>query len=76
MRQGTKSLSPEDQQECLTELQNDEEWVIWCKANPKDKATHAFREYGKCIFEGKRAKATQANDNQEGRLGGKHVTRA
>jgi hypothetical protein len=33
-------------------------------------------EYGKCIFEGKRAKITQDNDNQEGSLGGKHVTRA
>jgi hypothetical protein len=71
-----ESLSPEIQQKCLTELQNDEEWVIWCKANPKDRATQAFREYGKCIFEGKRAKSTQANDNQEGSLGGKHVTRA
>ena len=61
-----ESLSPEDQQKCLTELQNDEEWVVWCKANPKDKTTQSFREYGRCIFEGKRAKATQANDNQEG----------
>ena len=51
-----ESLSPEGQQKCLTELQNDEEWVIWCKVNPKDKTTHAFREYGRCIFEGKRAK--------------------
>ena len=58
------------------ELQNDAEWVIWCKAKPKDKATQTFREYGKCIFEGKRAKVTQDNDNQEGSLGGKHVTRA
>ena len=58
------------------ELQNYTEWVIWCKANPKDKATQAFREYGKCIFEGKRAKVTQHNDNQEGSSGGKHVTRA
>jgi hypothetical protein len=41
-----ESLSPEDQQKCLTELQNDEEWVVWCKANPKDKTTQAFREYG------------------------------
>ena len=32
-----ESLSPESQQKCLTELQNDEEWVVWCKANPKDK---------------------------------------
>ena len=51
------------------ELQNDEEWVVWCKANPKDRATQTFREYGKCIFEGKRAKVTQTNDNQEGSLG-------
>jgi ribonuclease HI len=71
-----ESLSPESQQRCLTELQNDEEWVVWCKANPKDKAAQTFREYGKCIFEGKRAKVTQANDNQEGSSGGKHVTRA
>ena len=69
-----ESLSLESQQECLMELQNDAEWVIWCKAKPKDKATQTFREYGKCIFEGKRAKVTQDNDNQEGSLGGKHVT--
>jgi hypothetical protein len=71
-----ESLSPESLQTCLMELQSDEEWVVWCKANPKDKATKTFREYGKCIFEGKRAKVTQTNDNQEGSLGGKHVTRA
>ena len=71
-----ESLSLESQQECLMELQNDAKWVIWCKAKPKDKATQTFREYGKCIFEGKRAKITQNNDNQEGSLGGKHVTRA
>ena len=72
------------------ELQNDAEWVIWCKAKPKDKATQTFREYGKCIFEGKRAKVKQDNDNQQGSSGqvkqdndnqqgssgGKHVTRA
>jgi len=58
------------------ELQNDAEWVIWCKAKPKDKATQTFREYGKCIFEGKRAKVTQDNDNPEGSSGGQHVTRA
>ena len=56
------------------ELQNDAKWVIWCKAKPKDKATQTFQEYGKCIFEGKRAKITQ--NNHEGSLGGKHVTRA
>ena len=58
------------------ELQDDAEWVIWCKAKPKDKATQTFREYWKCVLEGKRAKVTQDNDNQEGSLGGKHVTRA
>ena len=26
------------------ELQNDAEWVIWCKAKPKDKATQTFRD--------------------------------
>ena len=51
-----ESLSLEGQQECLTELQNDAEWVIWCKAKPKDKVTQTFRDHGKCIFEGKRAK--------------------
>jgi hypothetical protein len=71
-----ESLSLEGQQECLSELQNDAEWVIWCKAKPKDTATQTFRDYGKCIFEGKRAKVKQDNDNQEGSSGGKHVTRA
>ena len=46
------------------------------QAKPKDKATQTFRDYGKCIFEGKRAKVKQDNDNQEGSSGGKHVTRA
>ncbi len=78
------------QQECLKEPQNDAEWVVCSKAKPKDKATQTFREYGKCIFEGKRAKVKQDNDNQQGSSGqvkqdndnqqgssgGKHVTRA
>jgi ribonuclease HI len=71
-----ESLSLEDQQECLTELRNDANWVIWCKAKPKDMATQTFREYGRCIFEVKRAKTKQGNDNQEGSSGGRHVTRA
>ena len=45
-----ESLSPEDQEKCLTELQSDRHWVIWCKAKPKDMAAQLFREYGKCIF--------------------------
>jgi len=49
-----ESLSLEDQQKCLIDLQDDTEWVIWCKAKPKDMATQAFRAYGQCIFEGKR----------------------
>ena len=60
-----ESLSLEGQQECLTELQNDAEWVVWCKAKPKDKATQTFREYGKCIFEGKRAKVKQRQPRRE-----------
>jgi len=33
-----ESLRPEDQEKCLTELQSDRSWVIWCccKAKPKD----------------------------------------
>ena len=71
-----ESLSLEDQQECLTELRNDANWVIWCKAKPKDMATQAFREYGRCIFEGKRAKTKQDNDNQEGSSGGRLLEHA
>ena len=72
-----ESLGTEDQQKCLTELQNDTKWVIWCKAKPKDMATQIFREHGKCIFEGKRAKPKQAGDNQaEEALGGRRVSRA
>ena len=55
-----ESLSPEDQQKCLNDLQDNKEWVIWCKAKPKDMATQAFRTYGQCIFEGKREKPKQA----------------
>jgi hypothetical protein len=58
-----ESLGPEDQEKCLIELRNDTNWVIWCKAKPKDMATQTFREQGRCIFEGKRTKPKQANDN-------------
>jgi hypothetical protein len=71
-----EGLSPEDQEKCLTELQSDRHWVIWCKAKPKDMATQLFREYGKCIFVGKCAKHKQVGDNQAESSGGKHVTRA
>ena len=71
-----ESLSSEDQQKCLNEFQNDTNWVIWCKAKPKDLATQAFREHGRCIFEGKREKPKQANGTQEDISGGKHVVRA
>ena len=71
-----ESLRPEDQEKCLTELQSDRYWVIWCKAKPKDMATQAFREYGRCIFEGKRAKTKQDNDNQEGSSGGRLLEHA
>ena len=64
-----ESLGTEDQKKCLTELQNDANWVIWCKAKPKDMATQIFREYSKCTFEGKRAKPKQAGDNQAEALG-------
>jgi hypothetical protein len=71
-----ESLGPKDQQKCLIELRNDTNWVIWCKAKPKDMATQTFREQGRCIFEGKRTKPKQANDNQEEISGGRHVVRA
>ena len=32
-----ESLSLEDQQKCLNDLQDDTKWGIWCKAKPKDK---------------------------------------
>ena len=68
-----ESLSPEDQEKCLNELWNDTNWVIWCKANPKDMVTQLFREYGKYIFFGKCAKPKQVGDNQAESSGGKHV---
>ena len=71
-----ESLSREDQQKCLNDLQDDTDWVIWCKAKPKDMATQAFRAYGQCIFEGKREKPKQAKGTQEDISGGKHVVRA
>ena len=60
-----ESLSLEDQQKCVNDLQDDTEWVIWCKAKPKDMATQAFRAYGQCIFEGKREKPKQAKGTQD-----------
>jgi hypothetical protein len=71
-----ESLSPEDQQKCLNDLQDNKEWVIWCKAKPKDMATQAFRTYGQCIFEGKREKPKQAKGTHEDVSGGNHVVRA
>ena len=71
-----ESLSPEDQQKCLNDLQDDTKWVIWRKAKPKDMATQAFRVHGQCIFEGKREKPKQAKSTQEDISGGKHVVRA
>ena len=71
-----ESLSLEDQQKCLNDLQDDTEWVIWCKAKPKDMATQAFRAHWQCIFEGKREKPKQAKGTQEDVSGGKHVIRA
>ncbi len=35
-----ESLSPEDQQKCLNDLQDNKDWVIWCKAKPKDMDGH------------------------------------
>jgi hypothetical protein len=54
-----ESLGPEDQQKCLIELLNDTNWIIWCKVKPKDMAAQTFREHGRCIFEGKRAKTSR-----------------
>jgi hypothetical protein len=71
-----ESLSPEDQEKCLTELRNDTNWVILCKAKPKDMVTQIFREYGKCIFVSKCVKPKQVGDNQAESSGGQHVTRA
>jgi hypothetical protein len=38
-------------------------------------ATQTFPEHGRCIFEGKRVKPNEANDNQEDISGGWHVVR-
>jgi hypothetical protein len=38
-----ESLRPEDQEKCLTELQSDRYWAIWCKAKPKDMTAQLFR---------------------------------
>ena len=68
--------APEDQEKCLTELQSDRHWVIWCKAKPKDMAAQLFREYGKCVFVGKCTRQKQVGESQAESSGGKHVTRA
>ena len=70
-----EGLSSEDQESYRVDLQEDENWVIWCIAKPKDIATQTFRTYGKCIFDGKRMKP-KTDDNHEDFTGGKHVTRA
>ena len=62
-----ESLRPEDQEKCLTELQSDRQWVIWCKAKPKDMTAQLFREYGKCIFVGKCARQKQVGESQSPR---------
>jgi hypothetical protein len=59
-----ESLRPEDQEKCLTKLQSDRHWVIWCKAKPKDMAAQLFREYGKCIFVGKCTRQKQVGESQ------------
>jgi len=71
-----ESLSPEDQERYHLDLQKDANWVIWCKAKPKDIVTQAFRTYGNCIFDGKRTNLKQTDDIHEESMGGKHVTRA
>jgi ribonuclease HI len=70
-----EDLSPEDQERYCVDLQEDENWVVWCKVKPKDMATQKFRTCGKCIFDGKRIKPKK-DDNPEDFTGGKHVTRA
>ena len=65
-----ESLSPEDQERYHLDLQTDANWVIWCKAKPKDIVTQAFRTYGKCIFDGKRTKPKQMDDIHEESAGG------
>jgi hypothetical protein len=71
-----ESLRPEDQEKCLTELQSDRHWVIWCKAKPKHMAAQLFREYGECVFVGKCTRQKQVGESQAESSGGKHVTRA
>ena len=60
-----ESLRPEDQEKCLTELQSDRSWVIWCKAKSKDLAAQLFREYGKCIFVGKCTRQEKVGEKQK-----------
>jgi hypothetical protein len=71
-----ESLRPEDQEKCLSKLQSDRSWVIWCKAKPKDLSAQVFREYGKCIFVGKCTRQTKVGESPAESAGGKHVTRA
>jgi hypothetical protein len=71
-----ESLTPEDQERYYLDLQQDANWVIWCKAKPKDIATQAFLTYGKCIFDGKQTKLKQTDDIHKESTGGKHVTKA
>jgi len=65
LRLGSAPGVRRDQQKCLNDLQDNKEWVIWCKAKPKDMATQAFRTYGQCIFEGKKGKPKQAKGSHE-----------
>ena len=44
-----EGLSSEDQESYRVDLQEDEHWVIWCKAQPKDIATQTFRTYGSVV---------------------------
>jgi hypothetical protein len=57
----------------LKVLHKETGWVIWCKANPKNKGETAFWEHSQCI----RCKESQRDrDSQEEEAsGGKHVTR-
>jgi hypothetical protein len=57
-------------------LQKEKGWVIWCKANPKDKGEQAFREHSRCIFTGRCKESKRDKDSREEASGGKHVTRA
>jgi hypothetical protein len=75
-QQGRRVILWESQEKCLTELQSDRYWVIWCKANPKDMATQLFRECCKCVFVGKCTRQKQVGESQAESSGGKHGTRA